>query len=43
MFLAQNSIFIYVCMMLCVFDISMTKDENGKPIVPEVEYDGFMW
>ena len=42
MYLAQNSIFIAICMMLYVFDISMAVDEGGEPVVPDVEYQGFM-
>ncbi|PSR74371.1 hypothetical protein PHLCEN_2v9879 [Hermanssonia centrifuga] len=42
MFLALNSVFIAVAMILYVFDISKTQDENGQEIVPEVEYDGFI-
>ena len=42
MYLAQNSIFIAISMMLYAFNISMATDEKGDSIVPEVEYEGFM-
>ena len=42
MHLAQNSIFIAVCMMLYVFDISMAVDDSGEKIAPEVVYEGFI-
>ena len=37
MYLAQNSIFIAICMMLYVFDISIAVDEGGEPVVPDVD------
>ncbi|KAJ3553877.1 hypothetical protein NM688_g3387 [Phlebia brevispora] len=40
LFLALNSIFINVCMMLYVFDIKMITDERGEEVIPEVEYKG---
>ncbi|KAI0341374.1 cytochrome P450 [Trametopsis cervina] len=42
MYFADNSIFIAVAMMLGFFNISKATDENGREIIPEVEYDGFI-
>lgn len=42
MHFADNAIFIAVAMILYVFDISKARDENGREIIPEVEYDGFI-
>ncbi|RPD52417.1 cytochrome P450 [Lentinus tigrinus ALCF2SS1-6] len=42
MFFAMNSIFIGIATMLCVFNITKAKDENGEEIVPEVDFQGFI-
>ncbi|KAI0634749.1 cytochrome P450 [Trametes polyzona] len=42
MFFAINSIFIGVATMLAVFDIRKSKDAQGKEIVPEVDFRGFI-
>lgn len=42
MYFADNSIFIAVAMMLGGFNISKATDENGREIIPEVDYDGFI-
>lgn len=43
MFLAENSIFTSIASLLYVFDILKAKNEDGKEIEPEVDYDGFIW
>lgn len=43
MFLALNSIYIAIVQMLYVFEISKIRDEHGNEVIPEVEYDGFIW
>ncbi|KAJ7484409.1 cytochrome P450 [Mycena latifolia] len=42
MHIAENSVFIAIATMLCVFRISKAVDEHGKDIEPVVEYDGFI-
>ncbi|KAK7685071.1 hypothetical protein QCA50_011908 [Cerrena zonata] len=42
MFLADNSIFINIAMMLYVFHFSPEKDNDGNDILPNVEYRGFI-
>ncbi|KAM5541771.1 hypothetical protein V8D89_004500 [Ganoderma adspersum] len=42
MFFAMNSIFIGIATMLYVFNISKSKDERGREIVPEVDFRGFI-
>ena len=42
MFFAMNSIFIGIATMLYVFDISKSRDERGREIVPEVDFRGFI-
>jgi len=42
LFLADNSIFLAIATMLCVFNISKAKDQHGVEITPAVEYDGFI-
>ena len=42
MFFAMNSIFIGIATMLYVFNISKAKDEDGREIVPEVDFRGFI-
>ncbi|CAL1708513.1 unnamed protein product [Somion occarium] len=42
MFFADNSIFIAVVMMLYVFKISKARDDQGREIEPQIEYDGFI-
>ena len=42
MYFADNSIFIAVAMILYVFNISKARGYDGKDIVPEVEFDGFI-
>ncbi|KAJ6532740.1 cytochrome P450 [Mycena vulgaris] len=42
MHIAENSMFIAIATILCVFRISKSKDEYGKTIEPAVEYDGFI-
>lgn len=43
MFLALNSIYIAVAGMLYALNISKATDEKGEEILPEIEYDGFIW
>ena len=42
MFFAMNSIFIGIATMLYVFDISKSRDERGREIVPDVDFRGFI-
>ena len=42
MFFAMNSIFIGIATMLYVYNITKTKDEDGREIVPEVDFRGFI-
>jgi len=43
MYLAENSLFIAAATILFIFQISKATDpENGREIVPEIEYDGFI-
>ena len=42
MFFAMNSIFIGIATMLYVFNISKAKDKDGREIVPEVDFRGFI-
>ncbi|KAI0259000.1 cytochrome P450 [Gloeopeniophorella convolvens] len=40
--LAENSVFLYVASILYLFNISKARDADGREIVPEVDYDGFI-
>ena len=42
MFFAMNSVFIGIATMLYVFNISKAKDEDGREIIPEVDFRGFI-
>ncbi|KAJ7707838.1 cytochrome P450 [Mycena metata] len=42
MHIAENSVFIAVVTILCMFRISKSVDEQGSTIEPVVEYDGFI-
>ncbi|KAJ6491288.1 cytochrome P450 [Mycena vitilis] len=42
MHIAENSVFIAIATMLCVFRISKLVDEEGKVVEPVVAYDGFI-
>ncbi|KAJ7928145.1 cytochrome P450 [Mycena leptocephala] len=42
MHLAENSVFIAIATMLCMFRISKSIDEQSRVVDPTVEYDGFI-
>ncbi|KAJ7033129.1 cytochrome P450 [Mycena alexandri] len=42
MHIAENSVFIAVVTILCMFRISKSVDEQGKILEPVVEYNGFI-
>ncbi|KAF8217749.1 cytochrome P450 [Mycena galopus ATCC 62051] len=42
MHIAENSVFIAIATILCIFRISKSVDEQGKVVEPVVEYDGFI-
>ncbi|KAI0052063.1 cytochrome P450 [Auriscalpium vulgare] len=42
MFLAENSVFLYIASILYVYDISKARDVDGSEVEPEVEYTGFI-
>ncbi|KAJ7089229.1 cytochrome P450 [Mycena belliarum] len=42
MHLAENSVFIAIAGILCMFRISKAVDEHGATVTPAVEYDGFI-
>ncbi|KAJ7098285.1 cytochrome P450 [Mycena epipterygia] len=42
MHIAENSVFIAIATILCVFRISKSVNEHGKVLEPAVEYDGFI-
>ncbi|KAJ7669343.1 cytochrome P450 [Mycena polygramma] len=42
MHIAENSVFIAIATMLCVFCISKLVDEEGKVVEPVIAYDGFI-
>ncbi|KAJ7089241.1 hypothetical protein B0H15DRAFT_800587 [Mycena belliarum] len=39
---AENSVFIAIAGILCMFRISKAVDEHGATVTPAVEYDGFI-
>lgn len=42
MYFADNSVFIAVAMMVCVFTVSRARTPDGADIMPEVQYNGFI-
>lgn len=42
MHIAENSVFIAIATILCMFRVSKSVDEQGKVVEPVVEYDGFI-
>ncbi|KAJ7698615.1 cytochrome P450 [Mycena rosella] len=42
MHIAENSVFIAITTILCMFRISKSVDEHGKAVEPAIEYDGFI-
>ncbi|KAJ6572074.1 cytochrome P450 [Mycena capillaripes] len=42
MHIAENSVFIAIATMLCMFRISKFVDEQGKVVEPVIEYNGFI-
>lgn len=42
LYLADNSIFLAVATMLAVINITKARDEQGKEIIPDVDYRGFI-
>ncbi|KAJ7322934.1 cytochrome P450 [Mycena albidolilacea] len=42
MHIAENSVFIAIATILCMFRVSKSIDEQGKVVEPVVEYDGFI-
>ncbi|KAJ7253713.1 cytochrome P450 [Mycena haematopus] len=42
MHIAENSVFIAIATILCMFRISKCVDEQGRVVEPVVEYDGFI-
>ncbi|KAI0062807.1 cytochrome P450 [Artomyces pyxidatus] len=42
MFLAENSVFLYIASILYIFDVAKARDAYGQNIEPEVDYTGFI-